>query len=137
VLSSDLEKEINRTDTRMLDAKGLTWCGNDLPILSYPDRIVLVGPNSYEPLDLRSKTGGIKCFTEIDGLRVVTSEKTYFLEKVSDATTRTFKIASTTPAAKLLNALKSVDLNIPRADEIIREVGPNLNTGIEVLLEVA
>ena len=67
----------------------------------------------------------------MDGARIVTSEKIYFLEKVQDAMTKTFKIASTTPAAKLLNALKSVDLNIPRADEIIREVGDKLPEGIE------
>jgi hypothetical protein len=51
--------------------------------------------------------------------------------------TRTFKIASTTPAAKLINALKSVDLNIPRADEIIREIGDKMIEGIEALLDTA
>jgi hypothetical protein len=35
----------------------------------------------------------------------------------------TFKVAAITPAAKLLNAIKSVDFGIPRADEIIRELG--------------
>ena len=44
VLKSDLSKEFNRLDTRLIDAKSLVWCGNDAPILTYPDKIVLVGP---------------------------------------------------------------------------------------------
>lgn len=51
--------------------------------------------------------------------------------------TKTFKIASTTSAAKLLNAMKAVDLNIPRADEIIRDVGDKVVEGIECLLDAA
>lgn len=46
-------------------------------------------------------------------------------------------MASTSPSAKLLNAIKSVDMNIPRADEIIRDLGKDLVTGIDDLLEVA
>lgn len=74
---------------------------------------------------------------EIDGLRIITSEKTYFLERVQPVLLKTFKIASISPSAKLLNAIKSVDLNIPRADEIIRELGKDLIIGIEDLLEAA
>jgi hypothetical protein len=45
VLKADLSKEFNRLDTKLIDAKSLVWCGNDAPILTYPDKIVLVGPN--------------------------------------------------------------------------------------------
>ena len=106
-------------------------------MLVYPDKIALVGPNQYEILDLRTKTGGIKCVNEIDGLRIITSEKTYFLERVQQVMIKTFKIASIAPSAKLLNAQKSVDLNIPRADEIIRELGKDLSVGIEDLLDAS
>lgn len=41
---------------------------------------------------------------EIDGLRVITSEHTYFFEKVQTSTQSTFAIASIDPAAKLHNA---------------------------------
>jgi len=41
---------------------------------------------------------------EIDGMRVITSDQTYFFEKVKDATVSTFAIASIDPAAKLHNA---------------------------------
>jgi hypothetical protein len=48
---------------------------------------------------------------EIDGLRVVTSEKTYFLERVPPKMYSTFSLASISPSAKLLLAQKSVDMN--------------------------
>lgn len=86
---------------------------------------------------MKTKTGGIRIFNEMDGLRIISSEKTYFLERVQQSLTKTFKIAAVTPSAKLLNALKSVDLNIPRADEIIRDVGDKITEGIECLMDAA
>lgn len=50
----------------------------------------------------------------------------------------TFKIAAITPAAKLLNAIKSVDFGIPRANQIIKDLGKEqLIDGIETLLDIA
>lgn len=49
----------------------------------------------------------------------------------------TFKVASISPSAKLLQAQKSVDLNQPKADDIINELGKNLIVGIDDLLETA
>lgn len=100
----------------------MTWCGNDAVILSFYDKIVLVGPREYETINLKTKSGGIKCIQEIDGLRIVTSENIFFLERVQESLIKTFTIASLHPSAKLHNAQKSVDFNIPKADEIIREL---------------
>jgi len=74
---------------------------------------------------------------EIDGMRVLTSEFTYFFESVKDATFNTFDFASIDPAAKLHNAQRSIDFNNPSADQIIRELDKQLKTGIETLLEAA
>jgi Vps16, N-terminal region len=81
-MKSSLNAEFNRYDTLLQDAKSLEWCGNDAPVLTYPDKIIIVGPNEYESVDLRCAIQGIKSVNEIDGLRVVTTEKTYFLERV-------------------------------------------------------
>jgi hypothetical protein len=52
---------------------------------------------------------GINCITEADGLRIVTSLGEFFLERVDPKVIDTFKIASISPAAKILNAMKYVD----------------------------
>lgn len=59
VLKSDLSKEFNRIDTGLIDAKALDWCGNDVIVLTYPDEIVLVGPNEHETMEMKTKTAGI------------------------------------------------------------------------------
>jgi hypothetical protein len=70
-------------------------------------------------------------------LRVVTPDGTYFLELVQDSTIATFGIAQTTPSAKLHDAQKQLEFKNPKADEIIRELGKQLNEGIQTLLEAA
>ena len=98
---------------------------------------MVVGPNEYERIDLNCSIQGIKIMNEIDGLRVITSEKTYFLERVPPKMLSTFKVASISPSAKLLQAYKSVEMNQPKADDIINELGKNLVVGIDDLLETA
>jgi len=82
VLRSDLKKELNRQDIKMTGATSLVWVGNDTTLLTYPDKIMLVGPNSYKSIYLHANKEGIHCYNEIDGLRVVTSDSTYLLERV-------------------------------------------------------
>jgi hypothetical protein len=124
----------------MVGAENLIWCGNDVTIIEYSDKVIMIGPDGdCLTLDIgMPKTLGLKCLTEIDGLRIVNSDASYFLERVQDHVMETFKIAAITPAAKLLTAIKSVDFGIPRADEIIRELGKEqLIEGIETLLDIA
>jgi hypothetical protein len=66
---------------------------------------------------------GVKIMNEVDGLRVFSSERISFLERVQPKMLSTFRVASITPSAKLLQAQKSVDLNQPKADDIINEIG--------------
>ena len=124
VLKSDLTQELNRLTTGMAGAENLIWCGNDVTVIEYIDKVIMVGPaGECLTLDLgMPKTQGLKCYTEIDGLRIVNSECTFFLERVQDHVIETFKIAAITSAAKLLNAIKSEDLKIPRANEILNEL---------------
>jgi hypothetical protein len=84
VLRSDLTQELNRLRTGMIGASNLIWCGNDVTCMEYIDKVIMVSPsNECLTLDLGNpKTQGIKCLTEIDGLRIISSESTFFLERV-------------------------------------------------------
>ena len=121
VLKSDLTQELNRLKSGMVGAENLVWCGNDTTVLEVKDQVVMVGPGGEcNVLELGNPKstgpGGVKCLTEIDGLRIVNGEGTFFLERVQEHVIETFKIAAITPAAKLLNAIRNVDFGIPRAD---------------------
>ena len=147
VLKSDLSAVLNRLRSGMVGAENLVWCGNDTTVLEVKDKVVMVGPGGEcNVLELGSPKstgpGGVKCLTEIDGLRIINGEGTFFLERVQEHVIETFKIAAITPAAKLLNAIRNVDFGIPRADEIIRDLGKDkteglLIDGIKTLLDIA
>ena len=82
VLKSDLRQELDRKDTFQMGASQLCWCGNDCIVLSVFDKLVIIGPAEHEFVDLKARSEGIYCMTEPDGLRVLTSEHTYFFERV-------------------------------------------------------
>jgi hypothetical protein len=79
-----LTKEVNRLRTGMVGAENLIWCGNDVTVLVYYDKVIMVSPgNECQTVDLgQPKTNGIKCLTEIDGLRIINSDSSFFLERV-------------------------------------------------------
>lgn len=70
----------------MVGAENIIWCGTDVTVLEYDDKIILVGPqNECLTPDLGNpKTQGLKCLTENDGLRIVNSLGSFFLERVQD-----------------------------------------------------
>ena len=81
---SDLSEEIIRHRTNFLGAEGLVWCGSDVTVLEYSDKVIMVSPQNMTEL-LKCgypKTLGQKCLTEIDGLRIINSDGTFFLERV-------------------------------------------------------
>ena len=62
---------------------------------------MIIGPSETYSVDLRCRSEGMFCFTEPDGLRIVTTEHTYFFELVQDALKQTFALASIAPSAQL------------------------------------
>ena len=90
--------------TGIVDAENLIWCGNDAIILFYSDTVIMVGPgNQNLAIDLGNpRQPGIICKREPDGLRIINSEGTFFLERVKGQVIETFKKDTDIPAAKLL-----------------------------------
>lgn len=103
--------------------------------------ICIVGPRECVNVQLEDeKDGGfdgVYSMPEVDGLRVVTTTKTYFVDLVQQSTQDTFELASIKPSAKLHMAQKYVDFKSPKAEETIRDLGNELNRGIETLLDAA
>jgi len=44
VAKSDLSEEIIRHRTNFLGAEGLVWCGSDVTVLEYSDKVIMVSP---------------------------------------------------------------------------------------------
>ena len=105
--------------------------------MSVFDKLVVIGPEDCAFVELKARSDGIYLLNESDGMRVLTSEKTYFFELVSEALVNTFKIASIEPSAKLHKAMKSNDYRQPQTEEIIRDLDKKIVEGIETLLSAA
>jgi hypothetical protein len=139
VLLKDLREELNRIDHTQIGGSQLAWCGNDCLVLSVFDQLIVIGPNDKHSIDLKCRSDGMFCFNEADGVRIITSEHTYFLELVQDSLKQTFQLVSDAPSAELHKAQKSVEQGHPKADEIISklEKDDKLIEGIQTLMNAA
>ncbi|EJS41384.1 vps16p [Saccharomyces arboricola H-6] len=97
----------------------ICWCGNDTIACSFEDEVKLYGPDGlyvtfwypFNVTNLRS---------EIDGLKVITTEKIYFLSRVQPQTSNIFRIGSTEPGAMLLDSFELLEDHAPKAIEIMK-----------------
>ena len=94
-----------------MGATGITIGGSKeiFIVLKMDEGICIVGPNTSVLVDLKLEAAGIRTSSEIDGLRIITSSKTFFVELVQQSTQDTFTLGSIEPSAKLLQAQKWAD----------------------------
>ncbi|CAI4053474.1 tethering complex subunit VPS16 SKDI_16G2250 [Saccharomyces kudriavzevii IFO 1802] len=97
----------------------ICWCGNDTIACSFEDEIKLYGPDGlyvtfWYPFNVTNLRA------EIDGLKVITTEKIYFLSRVQPQTSNIFRIGSTEPGAMLLDSFGLLEDHAPKAIEILK-----------------
>lgn len=107
VILKDMRREYARIERTYANATSLTWCGNDCLALTVSDRVVLVSGNGIIRLELKAITEGIFSFNEVQGLHVVTSQCSYFVECVHKSVKEAFAM-KTSPAAELLDLQKKI-----------------------------
>ncbi|CAG8580065.1 14623_t:CDS:10 [Gigaspora margarita] len=124
VISTDFQKNLSEFPTKAQDPpQQLVWCGTDSVVLYWDKLLLMVGPFGdwvRYPYD-----DAIYLIPEIDGVRIFSSDRCEFLEKVPNVTEEIFKIGSTAPAA------------IPKADENIRSIRPELADAVDACIEAA
>ncbi|KAF9114225.1 hypothetical protein BGX27_011427 [Mortierella sp. AM989] len=136
VVSTDFRKNLSEFATRSLvPPQQLVWCGTDSVVLYWDKIVLMVGP--FGDWIKYSYDDAIFLIPEIDGIRVISSEKCEFLQKVPDVTENIFKIGSTAPAAMLYDALDHFEKKSPKADENIRSIRPELSDAVEACIEAA
>ena len=105
VVPSDLSKLLGKQQLQRKDVKQVTWCGSDAVCLVYSSYLAILGPaNSNASVDYSTSTPGVVCLGEVDGLRIITTEKHEFLEKVDKSVESIFAIGVFTPASLLKTA---------------------------------
>ncbi|SCW03546.1 LAFE_0G12860g1_1 [Lachancea fermentati] len=113
----------------------IEWCGDDTVACSFEgEEIKLYGPNlSYVAFWYPDDIMTLK--TEIDGLKLISKEKIYFISKVQECTANTFLIGSTESSAILLDSMNLLSTQAPRAVENLKII--NLDQAVSECLSAA
>ena len=121
--------------------EGICWCSIDSVVLIYLDRLVVVGPNDAKAEFMIEATRGFYACTEIDGMRVLSNDTTYFVEKVPSAIEKSFELASTESSSLIITAYQKYLAGDPRAEDVLKGVKEDekssLAEGIKELISAA
>ncbi|KDQ19047.1 hypothetical protein BOTBODRAFT_28535 [Botryobasidium botryosum FD-172 SS1] len=140
VVSSDFQRSYSEYDTTREGANSelpsqLVWCGNDALLLTWNSVALLVGP--YGDTLRYPYSSPSFAVSEIDGVRIVSSERCDFLQKVPDSSESVFRPGSASPAAILFDARDHFDRKSAKADESIREIRPELAAAVDACIDAA
>ena len=142
VLEANFSRILTRIDVKipLSDIKQLVWCGTDAVCVVCNEFIGVLGPdNTTASMDIDKKKEGVFCVPEIDGMRVITTEKCEYWEKVDEALQMTLSIGSFSPPALLLTANEGYLENSGSSGESIRSLqqSEQLLESVEKLLQAA
>ncbi|KAI8911364.1 Vps16, N-terminal region-domain-containing protein [Powellomyces hirtus] len=136
VLSTDFQNKLAEFSTSSDSPPiQMTWCGIDSVVLHWPDTVLMVGP--FGDWIKYSFDGTVHLVSELDGVRIISTDKCEFLQRVPSATEAIFKIGSTSPGAVLYDAFEHFEKKSPRADENIRNIRAELADAVDTCLEGA
>lgn len=92
VLDSTLRNEVNRAQhDKLSQGSDLAWSQMDCVVLAIENLNKLcIVVNKAKSIYFETDTTGIKFIPELDGLRVITSNGTHFLERVKEQLEQTF-----------------------------------------------
>ena len=113
----------------------IQWCGNNTVALSFSDEVVMVGP--FGDSIRYPYSGPTHLIGELDGVRIIASDRHEFLQKVSDVSNRVFRPGSNDPAALLFEAAEQFSAKSSRADEGIRAIRSSLPEAVDCCLRAA
>mmetsp|Transcript_7157 Transcript_7157/g.13240 ORF Transcript_7157/g.13240 Transcript_7157/m.13240 type:complete len:908 (+) Transcript_7157:258-2981(+) len=138
VLESDFSTTVSEFITRHSKPPlDVAWCGEDSVLLYWEQILIMVGPfGAYVAFKYpRTAPGSLKLHTELDGCRVITSNKCELLRRVPEANVRTFKNGSKDPGALVLTASRAYERSDIAADVCIRQLKQSSKDGQELLRE--
>ncbi|KAH8154271.1 uncharacterized protein LAJ45_02039 [Morchella importuna] len=138
VIKADFQDKLSEYDTEMGAGqlpRAMEWCGNDSVVLAWADEVHMIGPQGAA---LRHYYDGwVHLIPEIDGIRLISTEKCEFLQKVPDVTEEIFKIGATSPASILLDAVDQIERKSPKADDNIQLIRSQLPEAVDACVKAA
>lgn len=127
--------EGNSTNLRQIGIRQIEWCGNNTVAIAWDSEIVMVGP--FGDSIRYFYAGTVQMESELDGLRVVSSDRLEFIQKVAESSKSIFLPGSTHSSAILFDASEQYAKKSAKADEGIRAIRKDLSLAVDTCLEAA
>ncbi|KAK5997582.1 putative vacuolarsorting-associated-like protein [Cladobotryum mycophilum] len=137
VIASDFQERLFEHDSdSKTPPKYVEWCGSDA-VIAWEDEVHIIGPGDQSSSYLYDSTR-VHVISEYDGTRLITNDFCEFLERVPDDTLQAFGAASeSSPASILLDAVRQLELESPKADDYIQLIRPNLTEAVDTCVNAA
>ncbi|KAG4306374.1 hypothetical protein PORY_000362 [Pneumocystis oryctolagi] len=111
------------------------WCGNDSVIIVYNTIILMIGP--FGGFLSFPCNGPALVISEIDGARIITSDKCEFLQKVPDILKNVYKAEKDSYGYILLKSIEYFDQKSSKANENVQLIKPHLADAIDECIKAA
>ncbi|KAL5088394.1 hypothetical protein Trisim1_006602 [Trichoderma cf. simile WF8] len=137
VISSDFQERLfEHNSNSNTPPKYVEWCGSDA-VIAWEDEVHVIGPGDESSSYIYDSTR-VHVMSEHDGARLITNDFCEFLERVPDDTLQAFGAASeSSPASILLDAVRQLELQSPKADDYIQLIRPNLTEAVDTCVNAA
>lgn len=113
----------------------IQWCGNNTVALAWENEVVMVGPFGESLRYYYSSP--VHLISEIDGVRIIGSQKMELIQKVAESTSTVFRPGSSEPAALLYDASENFAHRSAKADEGLRAIRNELPAAVDVCIDAA
>jgi len=134
--STDMSKVYCEFDTKSsARPTQLVWCGSGAIVGYWENILLMVGPK--QDWVKYSQDTPVHLVPEVDGLRIIGSDKHEFLGRVPGVVEEIFKIGSVAAGACLLDASREFQRGTQKADEYIRMIKDSLAEAVEQCVEAA
>lgn len=140
VVSTDFQRSLAEVETTTVaGAEGpirqVEWCGNDAILVTWETVVVLVGPFGDTLQFLYP--GATFAVTEPDSIRIIAPDVCDLVQKVPSSSLSVFRPGSTAPSAILYDAWESFTQRLPKSDESIRSIRPELAAAVDECIDAA
>jgi hypothetical protein len=113
----------------------VAWCGDNAIALTFAGTVIVAGPGGDSLSFDHPQSAHIH--TEMDGLRILSSSVSSFVQKVPESSLAVFAPGSSHPASILYEALDHFERKSAKADEAVRSIKADLATAVDTCVEAA
>ncbi|KAG6239538.1 hypothetical protein E4U25_000604 [Claviceps purpurea] len=137
IISSDFQEKIfEHNSDSQAPPRYVEWCGSDA-LIAWEDEVHIIGSGGQSSSYIYDSTG-VHVISEYDGARIITNDFCEFLERIPPDTLEVFGHASeSSPASVLLDAVRQLELESPKADDYIQLIRANLTEAVDTCVNAA